>query len=208
MYHEIEEPSPAILRAAAVFRRAGGTMRMADALRSGISRTTLYAMRDEGHLEQHARGLYRLASAPEYANPDLAVVGARIPRGVVCLVSALVWHDLTTQIPRSIDVALPRGSEAPRLDYPPVTLHWFSRESFRAGVEEHVLDGVGIRVYSAEKSIADAFKFRNQIGKDVAYEALKTWLQRPGFRVRTLLAHARTCRVHGIVAPALEALLA
>jgi predicted transcriptional regulator of viral defense system len=181
-------------------------MRMAEAVAAGISRRSLYAMRDSGTITQLSRGVYRLASLPELEAPDIVTVATRVPRGVVCLISALAYHELTTQIPHAVDIALPRGAERPRIEYPPVSYHWFSGAAFTSGVETPVVDGKAIRIYSAEKSVADAFKYRNKLGADVALEALRTWRSRRGARVERLLEQARVCRVERVIRPYLEAL--
>lgn len=178
---------------------------MSDAVAAGVSRRTLYAMRDEGVVTQLSRGLYRLASLPELGAPDLVTVSTRIPRGVVCLISALAFHDLTTQIPHAVDIALIRGASTPRIDYPPVSVHWFSGAAFTSGVETPVVDGKALRVYSAEKTIADVFKYRNKLGLDVALEALKAWRSRRGATIERLLEQARVCRVERVMRPYLEA---
>src|SRR5437868_5833888 len=139
---------PSTRRATAAFQRYGGLLRMAEAVRAGVHRRTLYALRDAGILEPMSRGLYRLADAPALANPDLVAVARRVPRGVVCLVSALAFHDLTTQVPHEVYLAVPRASEPPRIDYPPVRVFRFGRRSYAAGVERHDLDGTPVRVYS------------------------------------------------------------
>jgi hypothetical protein len=125
-----------------LFRRHGGGLRMADALRLGINRNTLYAMRDAHVVEPISRGLYRLASLDPLTHPDLVTVALRVPQGVLCLISALSFHELTTQVPHAIDVALERGKTKPRLDYPPTRFVWFSGPAFHDGIETHKLDGV------------------------------------------------------------------
>jgi predicted transcriptional regulator of viral defense system len=192
--------------AANVFRNNGGILRMSEAVQAGISRRTLYAMRDEGVLEQLSRGVYRLASLPGLEAPDLVAVATRIPNGVVCLISALAFHDLTTQIPHAVDVAIARGAEKPRIDYPPVNVYWFSGDAFTSGIETHTIDGKLVRVYGPEKSIADAFKYRNKIGMEVALEALRTWRARRESNIERLLDYARICRVERIMRPYLEAM--
>lgn len=189
-----------------IFRSNGGTLRMSEAIRAGISRRTLYAMRDAGVLERLSRGVYRLASLPGLSAPDLVAVASRIPGGVVCLISALAFHELTTQIPHAVDIAIARGTEKPRINYPPVQVYWFSGDAFDKGVGSHTIDGRQVRVYSAEKSIADAFKYRNKIGMDLALEALRTW--RSGRRSNTelLVEYARICRVERVLRPYLEAM--
>jgi len=180
---------------------------MSEAIGLGLSRKTLYAMRDAGELEQMARGLYRLRHLPRLGNPDLVTVAKLVPQGVVCLLSALAYHELTTQVPHEVYVALEKGAEAPRIAYPPVRLFWFSGPAFREGIEVHKVDGVPVRIYSPEKTIADCFKFRNKVGMDVVVEALRLWRERRGRHVQTLIANARHCRVERVIRPYLEALL-
>lgn len=188
------------------FRNNGGILRMSEAVEAGISRRTLYAMRDEGVLEQLSRGVYRLASLPGLEAPDLVAVATRIPNGVVCLISALAFHDLTTQIPHAVDIAIARGAEKPRIDYPPVNVYWFSGEAFTSGIETPEIDGKLVRVYGPEKSIADAFKYRNKIGMEVVLEALRNWRARRGSNVERLLEYGRVCRVERVMRPYLEAM--
>ena len=194
-------------KAIALFRQHGGTLRTAEALRLGIHPRTLYAMRDTGVLERLSRGLYRLAEFPPLSNPDLVTVALNIPQAVICLVSALAFHELTTQVPHAVDLALPRGAERPRLDYPPLRIFWFSGPAWSEGVETHQVDDVPVRIYSLEKSVADAFKYRRKIGLDVALEALKQYRQHRDFDVSRLLHYARICRVENVIKPYLEALL-
>ena len=189
------------------FRGHGGILRMANALRAGISRRTLYSMRDEGVIDQLSRGVYRLSSMQDLAAPDLVTVAKRVPNGVVCLLSALDFHGLTTQVPHAVDLALVRGSEAPRIDYPPVNVYRFSGMAFSSGIDEVTIDSCQVRIYSPEKSIADAFKFRNRIGLDVVLEALKTWRHRSRPDMDRLLQFARICRVERVIRPYVEAML-
>jgi predicted transcriptional regulator of viral defense system len=201
------DTSGAFEDAVTLFRRHGGILRTAEALRLGIHPRTLYAMRDSGVLERLSRGLYRLADLPPLSNPDLATVALRVPQAVVCLISALAFHELTTQIPHVVDIALHGRAARPRLDYPPVRVFWFSGPAWSEGVENHPVDDVSVRIYGPEKSVADSFKYRRKIGLDIALEALKLYRQRPGFDVNLLLHYARICRVENVMRPYLEALL-
>ena len=187
-------------------RTKGGLVRTRDALKLGIAPHTLYWMRDNGVLEAVSRGLYRLADQPPLSNQDLATVAARIPNGVVCLISALAYHDMTTEIPWNVDVALRRGSEKPRLQHPPVRFIWRSGPAFDMGVEKHVVDGVIVRVYSPAKTVADCFQYRRRVGMDVAVGALKTYWRTSGADLTTLIRFARACRVEKLIRPYLEAL--
>ena len=190
-----------------IFRRHGGQLRMSEALACGITRYTLYALRDRGVVEQITRGVYRLRELPPLSNPDLVAVSLRFPKAVVCLVSALARHDITTQIPHVVSVAVPKDSRTPTLDYPPVKAHKFSHEAYETGIDEHLLDGAPVKIYNPEKTLVDCFKFRNKIGMDVALEALKLHKMRNGLNLVKLLEYARICRVENVMRPYLEALL-
>ncbi|HUT17811.1 MAG TPA: type IV toxin-antitoxin system AbiEi family antitoxin domain-containing protein [Anaerolineae bacterium] len=190
-----------------LFREQGGILRTSEALDLGIHPRTLYALRDAGVLEPLARGLYRLAEMPPPAHPDLVTVALKVPQGVICLLSALAYHELTTQIPHAIHIALENGSEVPRLHYPPLRIFWFSGPAWSTGIETQALDDVPVRMYNPAKSVADAVKCRNKIGLDVALEALKLYRQHPAFDVGELLRYARVCRVEKVMVPYLEALL-
>jgi predicted transcriptional regulator of viral defense system len=139
------------------------------------------------------------------SNPDLVTVATRVPNSVICLISALSFHEITTQIPHEVSVAIPKDSKPSRIDYPPVLFHKFSAESFHAGIEEHQIDGVTVQVYCPEKTMADCFKFRNKIGVDVVLEALKLYKSRMKFNHQKILEYARICRVDKIITPYLEA---
>jgi predicted transcriptional regulator of viral defense system len=195
-HHEIE-----------LFREHGGTLRMSDALRLGINRRTLYGMRDAGLVESVARGFYRLADQEPLAHPDLVAVAARVPLGVLCLISALSFHDLTTQVPHVIDIALERGARRPRVDYPPTRFFWFSGPSFHEGIEVHELDGISVRVYDPEKTIADCVRYRNQIGMDIVIEALRSWGERRAHKLDAMMRYARIRHVERTVRPYLEAMI-
>jgi predicted transcriptional regulator of viral defense system len=194
-------------KAKALFRRRGGLLRTSEALRLGIHPRTLYAMRDEGVLEQLSRGLYRLAELPPLGAPDLVAVARKVPAGVICLISALAFHELTTQIPHAVYVALARGTEPPRLDYPPVRIFWFTGDAFTEGIEIHKSDHVSVPIYTPEKTLADCFKYRNKLGLDVAVEALRLYRRRRRMRLDDLLRFGRICRVEKVMRPYLEALL-
>jgi predicted transcriptional regulator of viral defense system len=194
-------------KAKSLFRRHGGMLRTSEAIKIGVHPRTLYAMADTGIVERLSRGLYRLADLPPLGNPDLTSVALKIPNGVICLISALAFHEITTQIPHEVYVALARGTEPPRLDYPPIRVFWFTGKAFTEGVETHTLEGTSVKVYSSEKTVVDCFKYRNKIGLDVAIEALKLYRQRMQTRIDDLIRFARICRVEKVIRPYLEALL-
>lgn len=182
-------------------------LRTSEAIYSGIHPDTLYTMRDAGILEKVSRGVYRLADGLPLSNPDLVTVAKRVTNGVICLISALAFHDITTQIPHEVHVALPRGAEEPRLDHPPIHTYRFTGKSFTDGVAIHELDSVPIRIYGPEKTLADCFKFRNKIGLDTAVEALRLYRERQSIRVDEIMHFASICRVTKIMRPYLEAIL-
>ena len=202
----MSEPTAAEL-AIALLHEHDGILRTSDALRLGIDARTLYALRDAGKLEQLARGLYRLGDLLPLSSPDLVIVARKVPRAVICLVSALAYHELTTQIPHAVDLAIESGGKRPRLTFPPLRVFWFSEPAWSEGVEVHQLDGTAVRIYGTEKSVADAFKFRRRLGQDLAIECLRAYRRRPGFDVDRLLHYARVCRVDRVISPYLEALL-
>jgi len=189
------------------FGRHGGVLRTAQAIREGIQPRVLYALRDSGFIEKLSRGCYRLAELGPMTNPDLAVVAKAAPKGVICLISSLSFHEITTQIPHAVHLALPAHTHAPKLDYPPIQPYCFSGEAYAAGIETHEIDGVAVRIYNPAKTVADCFKYRNKIGLDVAIEALKLCRQRKRTTGQDFLTYAKVCRVENVMAPYLEAIL-
>jgi len=180
---------------------------MSEAIAHGITRYMLYSLRDKGIIEQVSRGVYRLMELPPISNPDLVTVSLRFPNAVICLISALSYHNITTQIPHAVSVAVPRDSRIPSLDYPPIQAHRFSDEAYNAGIENHVIDGAHVKIYNPEKTLADCFKFRNKIGMEVVLEALKLCKSRQKFNLERLLTFAEVCRVKKIMSPYLEAMI-
>ena len=190
-----------------ILKERNGTMRTFEALRAGIHPRSLYGMRDRGEIEQIARGLFRLAELPPLGEPDLLTIAKKVPQAVFCLLTALAFHRMTTQIPHAVEVALPRTARVPRLDHPPIKVFRFSPESLNAGIETHILDGVALRVYCREKTLADIFKYRNKVGLDVALEALRAYRSQPKRDFQTVMKYARNCRVENVIRPYLEATL-
>ncbi|KPQ30985.1 MAG: protein of unknown function containing DUF4095 domain [Halomonas sp. HL-93] len=180
---------------------------MSEALAQGISRYQFYQLRDEGLIEPVSRGLYRLAELPPIENPDLVAAVTRFPQAVLCLISALDWHGITTQIPHKVHLAVERDARLPALDYPPVVGYRFSGRAFSEGIEHAKVDGNTLQVYNPEKTLADCFKFRNRIGMDVVLEALEFYRTRKTFRPGKLMEYARICRISKVMAPYVEAKL-
>ena len=190
-----------------VFKTHGGMLRTVEALRAGIHPRTLYALRAGGEIEQVARGLFRLSALPPLAEPDLVTVAKKVPQAVFCLLTALAFHRLTTHVPHTVAIALLRTARAPRLDHPPLEVFHFSPASLNAGIEHATVDGVTLRMYSAEKTLADVFKYRHRLGIDVALEALRTYSKRRKRDWPLVLASARVCRVENVMRPYLEAVM-
>ena len=202
-----EKESRAVKRVKELFYARSGTFRVSDAMKAGFHPRTIYNMKDKGLIVRLSRGMYRFADLPAMSNPDLAIIAMKIPKGVICLISALSYHEITTEIPHEVYLALPRSTEPPRLDYPPLRVFWFGRHAFEEGIEQHDVDGVLIRVYSPEKTLADCFKYRNKIGIDVALEALKNYRRKKQFNVDELMYYAKVCRVERVMRPYVEATL-
>ena len=188
-----------------IFRTHGGQLRMSEALSLGISRYQLYQLRDKGITETISRGVYRLLELPAITNPDLVTVSSRFPKAVICLISALFWHEITTQIPHQVTVAVPRNARLPSLDYPPIQAYRFADEAYLAGIKTVNIDGVNVQIYSVEKTLVDCFKFRNKLGMDVVLEALQLYRSRKPFKLNELLSFAKLCRVEQVMRPYLEA---
>jgi predicted transcriptional regulator of viral defense system len=154
---------------------------------------------------QLSRGIYTLADLPPLENSDLTAVAKRVPKGVICLISALSFHNITNEIPHEVYLAIQTGREKPKLNFPPTRVFHFSTGTYSAGVEEHLLDGEKIKVYSREKTIADCFKFRNRIGLDVGMEGLRQCIGK-GCSRKKILHFASICRVENIIRPYLESI--
>lgn len=202
-----EKQTSPIDRAISIFRKRGGLLRTRQALDAGIHARTLYALRDTGIIEPLARGLYRLTETPAPGNPDLVTIAKMVDSGVICLLSALSYHNMTTQIPHQVHLALEPGAREPRMAYPPLRTYRFTGKAYSEGIETHTIDGIKVRIYSPEKTLADCFKFRNKIGLDICLEALKLYRERRKVNVKLLLHYASICRVQGIMRPYLEAII-
>ncbi len=186
--------------------RQASVLRPKDAMTHGIPREYLQRMAQQGALIRIGRGLYVLPGAPASARRSLAETAKAIPGGVVCLLSALRFHELTTQLPSQVWIALEQKAWRPRTAPLAVRIAYFSGSAFREGVEEHVIDGVPVRVYSAAKTVADCFKYRHKIGIDVAVEALRDYQKKYRSGADELWRFARVCRVTRVMQPYLEAI--
>jgi predicted transcriptional regulator of viral defense system len=187
--------------------RQAGLLRPRDVRAEGIPSATFRRLEQGGILRRTGRGLYMLADAAGVTeHHTLAEACVRVPHGVVCLLSALRYHDLTTQAPFEVWLAVETGKWRPVVDYPPLRIMRFSGAAFTEGVEEHLVEGVTVRVYSIAKTVADCFKYRNKIGLDVALEALRDVRDRRRATNDELWRYAQVCRVTNVMRPYLEAL--
>ncbi len=182
-----------------------GLLRPRDLDEVGIPRVVLTRMTAKGLLEKAGHGLYRLPDHPGSEHESLATIATRVPQAVFCLLTALQFHELTTQLPRQVWIAMPRGSHAPRIDYPPIKMVQFAGAAYFEGIELFDRDQVTLRVYCVAKTIADCFKHRNKIGVDVAIEALKDARSQRKVSADDLWHYAKICRVANIMRPYLEA---
>ena len=186
--------------------RQKGLLRASDLDAIEAPRVVLTRLIEGGLLERVSRGLYRLPSHPGSEHEGLATIAAKVPQAVFCLLTALQFHELTTQLPRQVWIAMPRGSHVPRVDYPLIKMVQMTGAVYTAGIEEHLRDGVTLRVYSAAKTVADCFKHRNKIGLDVALEALKDARAERMASADDLWRYAKVCRVANVMRPYLEAI--
>ncbi len=183
-----------------------GIVRPADLEARGIPRGQLYRLVRDGLVARQARGIYVASQHPITAEHTLAQIAKRVPGGVFCLLTALRFHGLTTQNPAEVWIALPEKARKPRLDYPRLRVARFSGAALTEGIETHRVEGVEVRVYSAAKTVADCFKYRNKVGIDVAVEALRDFSHRHRGGATELARFARVCRVSRVMQPYLDAI--
>jgi predicted transcriptional regulator of viral defense system len=183
-----------------------GLVRPAELEARGVARARLYRLVRQGLVERRARGIYVAAGHAPTAEHTLAQVATRVPAGVFCLLTALRFHGLTTQSPAEVWIALPEKARKPRMDYPRLRVARFSGSALTEGIERHRVEGVEMRVYSAAKTVADCFKYRNKLGIDVAVEALRDFSRRNRGGATELARFARICRVARVMQPYLDAI--
>src|SRR6476659_2767811 len=172
-----------------------GIARAAELEAHGVTRGQIYQLLRKGLIERQARGIYVASRHHITAEHTLAQVAKRVPGGVLCLLTALRFHELTTQAPAEVWIALPEKARKPRLDYPRLRVARFSGLALTEGIETHRLEHVDVHVYSAAKTVADCFKYRNKVGIDVAVEALRDFSRRYRGGATELARFARICRV-------------
>lgn len=190
-----------------IFSSRGGILTTGEALAAGIHPRLLYELRNNGKIERLERGLYALSGLPGIGQPDLVTVAKKVPKGVICLISALHFHHLTVQIPRHVDIALPKDQTAPVIGHPPTRFYWYSERAYTLGIERHDLSGTEVLIYSREKSIVDCFRHRNKLGIDIAIEALKTCWENGLLDLNLLADYAEKLKMANVLQPYIEAVI-
>jgi predicted transcriptional regulator of viral defense system len=183
-----------------------GIIRAKDVEAVGISRNYLYEMHKDGLLEKISAGLYTLPDTLASENSTMAEVAKRIPHAVVCLISALIYHELTTQLSPDIWLTVPKSSRKPKIKYLPLNLTYVSDPAYSFGIQEHIISGVLVKIYNPAKTVADCFKFRSKVGLDVAIEALRNARNSRKATMDELVEAAKVDRVLKIISPYMEAI--
>ena len=174
---------------------------------AGIHRQVLTRLVAAHQLERVVRGVYRIPDRPFTEHHGLALVSSSIPQGVICLLSALQFHQLGTQLPSEVWISIDRRARRPALKYPPLRILRFSGAALSQGIETHRIEGQTVRVYNIAKTLADCVKYRHKIGIDVVLEALREAWRSRRFTMEELDRYAAICRVQRVMRPYLEALL-
>jgi predicted transcriptional regulator of viral defense system len=185
-----------------------GIMRLSDLKGRGINPATLARLVEEGVLHRPSRGLYELASADIEISHSLAEVAKRVPKAVICLASALQFHEITLQLPRSVWIAIGSKDRKPALDYPPIRVVRFGKTALTLGIETQTIDSVPVRIFDPAKSIVDCFRFRSAVGLDVALEALRMGWRSRKAKPDDIARYAQTLRIWSVVRPYLESVVA
>jgi len=188
-------------------KKRGGMVSYKEIIKAGFNKAFLKDYLDSGRIQKVDRALYGLSDGFTLSNPDLVAVSIKVSKGVVCLLSALAFYEVTSEIPHHINIAIPRGAWANKINYPPVKFYHFASKAWKAGIEEYKIKEYRIRVYNLAKTIADCFKFRNKIGMNIAREALKIAITEKGVQPKEIMRYAEICRVDNIIKPILEAML-
>jgi len=183
-----------------------GVLRPRDLKASGVPRTYLKQLVECGDLLKTGRGLYVQTAAPMTENHSLAEAAKRSPKGVICLISALRFHGLTTENPAAVWLAIPRGTRVPKSTTPTLRVVTLSGEMMTEGIKQHIIQGVSVPVYGVAKTVADCFRFRNRIGVNIAVEALRDAWRDKKATSEELWHYAKVCRVLNIMRPYFDSL--
>ena len=188
--------------------RERGIMRLSELKDAGVHYQTVARMADAGAVLRVGRGLYQLPGGDHALAHSLAEVAKAVPKGVICLLSALQFHELTLQMPPRVWVAISRKSSLPRVRYPPVRAVRFGERAMAVGIERHVIDKVATPVFDPAKTIVDCFRYRKEVGLDVALEGLRNGIRRRKARPDDIVAYAKELRIWSVMKPYLDATLA
>lgn len=183
-----------------------GVLRPRDLKPVGVPRVYLQQLVERGELLKTGRGLYVAAGTNLTENHSLAEAAKLSPKGVICLLSALRFHGLTTENPAAVWIAIPRGARPPKSGAPALRPVWFSGQMMTAGIERHIIQGVSVPVYGVAKTVADCFRFRNRIGVNIAVEALRDAWRNKKVTADELWQYAKTCRVLNVMRPYFDSL--
>lgn len=185
-----------------IFRNEkSGILRTSRAIALGIHPRVLYTLRDKGKLTLITEGFYRLSELDDLQEPDLVTVALRAPKAVICLISALSLHGITTQIPHEVDIALPVGTKPPQISYPPIHAYHFSNSTYDDGIEIKLFDGVEIKVYDPAKTLVDCFRFEHAVGIDIAIEGLKLARQQRKCKATQIMKYAKAAKIQDKIRP-------
>jgi len=183
-------------------------MRLSDLKGQGVNPATLSRLIDQGVLQRPSRGLYELAGADIEASHSLAEIAKRVPKGIICLISALQFHEITLQLPRSVWIAVGSKDRKPAIEYPPIRIVRFGEKALTMGVEIHKIDSVPVRIFGPAKTIVDCFRFRSTVGLDVALEALRMGWRSRKAKPDDIAKYAQALRIWSVVRPYLESVVA
>lgn len=199
---------PSQRKAALTLLERHGIMRLSDLAAHGVDPPTLARLVGEGLVSRPSRGLYELAGAPFELSHSLAEVAKRVPKGVICLISALQYHGITLQSPSSVWLAIGAKDRKPAIGYPPIRIVRFGNSAFSLGIETCIIDKVSVRITGPARTVVDCFRYRTTVGLDVALEALRMAIRSRKAEPDQIAAQARTLRIWSVVRPYLEGLVA
>ncbi len=201
--------TPTVTQQVKDFVKRKGLTRPRDVKQAGFPTYLLYRLRDRGELVQVGPGLFKHPDSDISGKHSYAAAAERVPQGIICLASALAFHEIGVQLPRKVWMALNRDEirTRPRVQELPVEFVWFSGAAFKEGQENHEIEGVSVRVYSPAKTVADLFKYRNKMGNDIAIQALREGWRERRFTMDEVEHYADVCGVSNVMKPYLEALV-
>lgn len=188
-------------------RENGGTARFSSIIEAGFHPDTLRKLINLNLIEKIGHGLYKASDYEINSHPDFVYASLQVPRGVICLVSALSFYGVTDEIPGFVYMAIPKGSHSNKVKFPPIKFFRYGYDSWKAGVENHEIDGRIVEIFNLAKTIADLYKFRNKIGANIALSALKISIEEKRVKPLDIMKYAKICRVEKIVKPIIESII-